>query len=104
MALTIGSQPSSRRGLGAGVPVGAFVSAGLFTALWLFTGTRGIWGGLWGPVAFHGDEGHAVALERPVDRQRGLACGGGGSGGRDFEADEEACNGKSGTTETGEIL
>src|SRR3954452_8649345 len=42
MALTIGSQPSSRRGLGAGVPVGAFVSAGLFTALWLFTGTRGI--------------------------------------------------------------
>src|SRR3954447_10497585 len=42
MALTIGSQPSSRRGLGAGVPVGAFVSAGLFTALWLFTGTRGM--------------------------------------------------------------
>ena len=88
MALTIGSQPSSRRGLGAGVPVGAFVSAGPFTALWLFTGTSG----------------HAVALERPVDRQRGLACGGGGSGGGDFEADEEACNGKSGTTETGEIL
>ena len=42
MALTIGSQPSSRRGLGAGAPVGAFVSAGLFTALWLFTGMRGI--------------------------------------------------------------
>jgi hypothetical protein len=28
--------------LGAGVPVGAVVSAGLFTALWLFTGTRGM--------------------------------------------------------------
>src|SRR3954465_7075244 len=42
MALTIGSQPSSRRGLGGGVPVGAFVAAGLFTALWLFTGTRGM--------------------------------------------------------------
>src|SRR6476660_6710582 len=42
MALTIGSQPSSRRGLGAGVPGGAFVSAGLFTAVWLFTGTRGM--------------------------------------------------------------
>src|SRR3954464_11736434 len=51
MALTIGSQPSSRRGLGAGVPVGAVVSAGLFTALWLFTGTRGIRGALWVRVA-----------------------------------------------------
>src|SRR3954451_6076605 len=65
MALTIGSQPSSRRGLGAGVPVGAFVSAGLFTALWLFTGTRGM----------------RSLVSAPLVVRRGWAAAGGGGGG-----------------------
>ena len=42
MALTIGSHPSSRRGWGAAVPVGAFVSAGPFTALLAIAGTSGM--------------------------------------------------------------
>src|SRR3954468_11427696 len=42
MALTVGSHPSSRRGWGVAVPVGAFVSAGPFTALWAIAGTSGM--------------------------------------------------------------
>jgi hypothetical protein len=41
MALTIGSHPSSRRGFGPGVAVGAFVSTGPFTALRV-AGTSGM--------------------------------------------------------------
>jgi hypothetical protein len=42
MALTIGSHPSSRRGSGPGVAVGAFVSTGPFTALRVVAGTSGM--------------------------------------------------------------
>ena len=42
MALTIGSHPSSRRGFGPGVAVGAFVSTGPFTALRVMAGTSGM--------------------------------------------------------------
>src|SRR6478672_2024940 len=42
MALTIGSHPSSRRGFGLGVAVGAFVSTGPFTALRVMAGTSGM--------------------------------------------------------------
>src|SRR4051794_28229129 len=42
MALTIGSHPSSRRGFGSGVAVGAFVSTGPFTALRVVAGTSGM--------------------------------------------------------------
>jgi hypothetical protein len=42
MALTIGSHPSSRRGSGPGVAVGAFVSTGPFAALRVVAGTSGM--------------------------------------------------------------
>ena len=65
IALTIGSHPSSRRGLGAGA-AGALISIGPFTALRLFAGVtcmRSLLSVRLTVVAFWPSEGAAVVAE-----------------------------------------
>src|SRR5262245_41616100 len=73
IALTIGSHPSSRRGLGAGA-AGALISIGPFTALRLFAGVtcmRSLLSVRFTVVAFWPSEGAAVVADtsRPTRKQ-----------------------------------
>src|SRR3954451_12821985 len=78
MALTIGSHPSSRRGSGPDVAVGAFVSTGPFTALRVVAGTSGMRAPLSVRVIVREvwpAEGAAVVAEtwRPMRKQQATA-------------------------------